>query len=181
MTALLKLFDWVPSWLYAATLAAVLALLGISTVRHTQTSEALHKERAQWAQMTAQAEREARAQSEKFRAIEQELSDARQAHEAENAAILDDLSRARSAARVAAGGLRDAAHAAAQRARKACEAGTTSAVRETTGDAIGVFAQLLGRIDERAGVLADAADRAYIAGRACEREYDNAREALSRQ
>lgn len=175
-----KLFD-VPGWLYAAALAAMMALLGLSTVRHMQTRETLHKERAEWAQMVAKAEREARAQSERYRAIEQELSDARQIHETENAALLDDLSRARNAAAVAAGGVRDAAHSAAERARKACAAGSAAEVRETTGDAIGVLSDVLGRADERAGILADAFDRAYIAGRACEREYESAREALSRQ
>lgn len=178
---MLKLFDLIPSWLYAAALAAMLALLGLSTVRHMQTRETLHKERAEWAQIVAKAEREARAQSERYRAIEQELSDARQIHETENAAILDDLSRARSAAAVAAGGVRDAANAAAERARQACAAGSAAELRETTGDSIGVLALVLERADETAGKLADLAERHYIAGRACEREYESAREALSRQ
>ena len=46
------------------------------------------------------------------------------------------------------------------------------------GDAIGVLAHLLGRADERAGILAAAADAAHAAGAACERDYDTARAAL---
>lgn len=49
------------------------------------------------------------------------------------------------------------------------------------GDAIGVLAHLLGRADERAGILAAAADAAHAAGLACERDYDAARAALTDQ
>jgi hypothetical protein len=41
-----------------------------------------------------------------------------------------------------------------------------------------LLSQLLGESDERAGILADIAEQRGIAGRACEREYDRAREAL---
>lgn len=40
-----------------------------------------------------------------------------------------------------------------------------------TGDAIGVLADVLGRADKRAGILADYADAARIAGQACEQSY----------
>lgn len=176
---MIRIFSLVPSWAYAV--AVLLVALGAQTVRLSSAHSTIDRERAAWAELVAQAEREARAQSEKFRAIEQELSYARQAHEAENAALLDDLSRARNAAAVAAGGLRDAANAAAQRARKACAAGSAAELRETTGDAIGVLGRVLAEIDEHAGVLASALDESRIAGRACERAYDGAREALSRQ
>ena len=49
------------------------------------------------------------------------------------------------------------------------------------GDAIGVLADVLGRCDQRAGILADFADRAHAAGLACERDYDAARAELSRR
>lgn len=42
----------------------------------------------------------------------------------------------------------------------------------TEPDALGVLADVLGRVDERAGILAKAADAAHIAGLACERSYD---------
>lgn len=40
------------------------------------------------------------------------------------------------------------------------------------GDAAGMLANVLGRIDERAGILAAHADAARIAGTSCERDYD---------
>lgn len=45
-------------------------------------------------------------------------------------------------------------------------------------DAVGVLADVLGRADRRAGVLAAFADAAHAAGAACERNYDAARAAL---
>lgn len=57
--------------------------------------------------------------------------------------------------------------AAVAAARAASAAGGPPA-----GDPIGVFADVLSRADERAGVLAAYADRARAAGSACERAYD---------
>jgi len=39
-------------------------------------------------------------------------------------------------------------------------------------DAIGVLADVLGRADTRAGILAEYADAARVAGTSCERDYD---------
>ncbi|WP_422649030.1 DUF2514 domain-containing protein [Cupriavidus sp. H18C1] len=39
------------------------------------------------------------------------------------------------------------------------------------GDPIGVLADVLGRCDRRAGILAEFADSAHVAGSACERAY----------
>ena len=55
---------------------------------------------------------------------------------------------------------------------------TPAGEQPPAGDAIGVLAHLLGRADERAGILAAAADAAHAAGAACERDYGTAREAL---
>lgn len=41
-----------------------------------------------------------------------------------------------------------------------------------TDDPIGMLADVLGRADQRAGILAEYADAARIAGQACERSYD---------
>jgi hypothetical protein len=180
MTAILKLFDLVPGWVYAIALALVVAALGGERWLHNRTRAAHLQDRAEFATLRAQAEAAAAAQSEKFRAIEQELRNAQDTHGKEIEAVLVDLDRARAAGGVASGRLRDAAQAAAARARAACADSTASAVRETAGDAIGVLADVLGRADERAGILADLADRRGIAGRACERAYDEAHEALTR-
>lgn len=40
------------------------------------------------------------------------------------------------------------------------------------GDPIGVLADVLGRADTRAGILAEYADAARVAGASCERDYD---------
>lgn len=56
---------------------------------------------------------------------------------------------------------------------------TPAGKQSPAGDAIGVLADVLGRADQRAGELADFADRAHAAGLACERDYDSAREAVT--
>ena len=55
---------------------------------------------------------------------------------------------------------------------------TPAGKQSPAGDAIGVLADVLGRADRRAGVLAAFADAAHAAGAACERDYDAARAAL---
>jgi hypothetical protein len=53
-------------------------------------------------------------------------------------------------------------------------AGNTNAVGggPSAGDAAGLLADVLGKIDQRAQELAEFADAAHIAGQACERSYD---------
>lgn len=48
----------------------------------------------------------------------------------------------------------------------------TAPIGASTSDPIGVLADVLERADRRAGVLAEYADSARIAGHACERAYD---------
>lgn len=43
---------------------------------------------------------------------------------------------------------------------------------DAAGDPIGVLADVLGRADERSGIVADYADRARVAGLACQRAYE---------
>jgi hypothetical protein len=74
---------------------------------------------------------------------------------------------ARAAAAGAAERLRQRAQAAVVSARAAAAAGSAPA-----GDPIGVLADVLGRADERAGILAEYADRARVAGLACQRSYE---------
>ena len=112
------------------------------------------------------------------RKTEQDLLDAQEDHAAQAQAFHVDLDHARAAARMESVRLRDAINAATQRARAGCAAPATSDLRQAAEDPIGVLAHVLGRADERASVLADLADRRGIAGRACEREYDTARQAL---
>ena len=44
--------------------------------------------------------------------------------------------------------------------------------REAAADAIGVLADVLGRADRRAGILASYADAAHAAGLKCQRDYE---------
>lgn len=78
------------------------------------------------------------------------------------------------ASRTAAAGLRQQLSDFRQRAR--CN--TTAAGGGTPAeDPLFLLSDLLSRADERAGELAEFADRSHIAGRACEAAYDSLRAA----
>lgn len=166
-------------YLLGATLVASI-LTNCATHNRLQAERLEHQTtKAQHADLVAAAE-QLRAQTEaNRRKAEQELRHAQDAHAQEVAALHLDLDRARAAGRVASERVRDAAAAAAERARAQCAAATPADLRAAAGDPVGVLADVLGRIDERASVLAEIADQRYIAGRACEREYENAREKLN--
>lgn len=133
----------------------------------------------------AQAEADARQQAlEHERAItakEQTLTatidtNAKEARRVQTI-LTADRDRARAAERLVREQL--ATIASRYRALGAAGADTAAAGQQPpAGDAIGVLAHLLGRADERAGILAAAADAAHAAGAACERDYDTARAAL---
>jgi hypothetical protein len=65
----------------------------------------------------------------------------------------------------AADRLRERTAELTKRARASCPS-------KATGDPIGVLADVLGRADARAGILAEYADRARIAGQLCEQSYE---------
>ncbi|WP_454765527.1 DUF2514 family protein [Cupriavidus campinensis] len=101
-------------------------------------------------------QRRAAAQSEIANAATKELAGARaDAAAANNAA---GRLRQRVAELVAAG-------------RAAGNPAPTSA-GQAAGDPLDVLADVLGRADQRAGILAEYADAARVAGQACERAYD---------
>lgn len=154
-------------------------LTNCATHNRLQAERLAHQTtRAQHAELVSAADR-LRAQTEASRRqAEQELRDAQEAHAQEVKALHFDLDRARARVAVESGRLRDAARAAVEQARAQCAAATAAELRQAASDPIGVLADVLGRADERASVLAEIADRRYIAGRACEREYDRAREKL---
>lgn len=180
MLAIARAFDIIPGWVYAAVMAALLLVLGGEFISHSNTRNTLNQERAAWAQATQQAQQAALEQSEKYRAIEKELSHAQEVNAAEVSALFVELEYARTAAGLASGRVRDAAASAAARARAQCANSAAAGLRPSTDDPIGVLADVLGRCDARAGLLADLADRRGIAGNACQRAYDEAFEALSR-
>ena len=76
------------------------------------------------------------------------------------------------ASRTAAAGLRQQLADFRQRAR--CNP-TAAGGGTPAEDPLFLLSDLLSRVDERAGYLAEFADRAHIAGRACEAAYDSVR------
>lgn len=68
--------------------------------------------------------------------------------------------------------LRDQNATVAKQWRDALGYTATGGECPAAGDAIGVLADVLGRADRRAGVLASVADAARAAGLKCERDYD---------
>ncbi|WP_261524453.1 DUF2514 domain-containing protein [Burkholderia multivorans] len=95
---------------------------------------------------------------------------AAQQENANHAAKERDLARADAAAAAsAADGLRKQVATLIERARH--PAATTGSA--AAGDALDLLADVLGRVDERSGELAEYADRARIAGQQCERDYDS--------
>lgn len=158
---MIKLFDVVPGWVYAAAVAGLLVATGVSRWQLNTEQLAHQATRTQHAEQRAQAEARARK-------TEQELQDAQARNETETARLQAERDRARADAGRAADRLRNAANALAS----TCKGADASDVGAATGDHIGVLADVLGRADKRAGELADIADARYIAGRACERAYD---------
>jgi hypothetical protein len=177
---MIKLFDVFPGWLWALMLAGVIAAYAI-TGRQLRIERTEHLE-TQLAHQTlvATAETTRADEEKKRRKIEWELNDAVEIHAQEVIVLRQRADASRAAAVAAAGRLRDAAQAAAERARSLCADTATAELRAPTDDPIGVLAYVLGRADERAGELARIADDRGIAGRACERLYDEARTKLNR-
>jgi len=142
----------------------LLALLGLQTVRIAELKQDASDQRAVDAEARLLADRAQRTEERRrTAAVAQEAQDA----QTRIASLEDDLRRAAGAA----DGLRAAAAAAAIRARaQSCAA--APGPREPSADPIGLLADVLGRIDQRAGDLAEYADRLRIAGVACERSYE---------
>jgi len=142
----------------------LLVLLGLQTVRVAELKQDAADQRAADAETRLLADRAQRTEEQRrSAAVTKEATDA----QIRIASLEGDLRLAAGAA----DGLRAAANSAASRARAgACAA--TSGPSQSGADAIGVLADVLGRADQRAGVLAEHADRLRIAGIACERSYN---------
>ncbi|AOK00204.1 DUF2514 family protein [Burkholderia vietnamiensis] len=103
----------------------------------------------------------ARAEEQRRTAAQSEI--AKDANQQRTAALADAF-----AARAAAGSLQQRVDQLVAAARHP----TAAAGGPAAGDALDLLADVLGRADERAGELAEYADRARIAGQQCERDYD---------
>lgn len=174
MTAILKLFDIVPGWVYALICAALLLTAGVERARgqHARTQLAEVKaqiatERANAAEAARKAEQEARAEENRRQAATRKVIDDAQAQaesaraDAVAAGAAADSLRQRVAALVAAAHRGTGNPAAGERSKG-----------EPDSAALDVLAGVLGRADSAAGELATYADRLRIAGQACERQYD---------
>ena len=147
--------------LWPYLLAALLGAAAGAGVEHLISARRLADIQAAAASAQAKAVEAARAEEKRRTAAQQEI--------AEDAAKNRDQARADAAA----------AGSAADSLRKqvaALVAGTrhpaVAAGSPAAGDALDLLADVLGRADQRAGELAEYADRARIAGQQCERDYD---------
>lgn len=177
-----RLLLLMPSWAWAALLMALLAVafgfgVGIGGDRvEARFADARGKwagERQAAAQAQQRVEREYRETEQALIAGHKEKDDAAQN---KLAALAVDLDRSRGAA----DGLRrarDAAVAAARAQTASCAA--PQPIGPTAADPVGMLADVLGRADERAGVLAAFADRTRIAHEACVSEYGAVKAALA--
>lgn len=169
------------AWALAAACALALAAVGVVTHQ-------LHAERAAHTQtrlehqtLIAAAERARADEEARRRKTEQELSDVVETQAQEIAAAQQAAALARTAAVAAGQRMLSATQAAAERARAQCADSSTATAGQTADDdPIGVLADVLGRADEAAGIMGALADERGLAGRACERLYDSARDALTR-
>ncbi|WP_321789219.1 DUF2514 family protein [Burkholderia pyrrocinia] len=112
---------------------------------------------------TAQAKAVDAARAEEQRRTAAQSEIANDANQQRTAALADAF-----AARAAAGSLQQHVDQLVAAARHPTAATGSSAA----GDALDLLADVLGRADQRAGDLAEYADRARIAGQQCERDYD---------
>lgn len=164
----------IPTWIWLAIIGVMFAALSATFVFWEREKSSHSKTKAEYSERVAQAEKSAREQSEKFRAIEQRLSDVQTEAETEASALRLDLDRARAAGGVSSVWLRNAVATAATAARADCSATASAELRETAATASRLLADVHNELDRRAGVYAEEADRRGIAGRACERIHEEA-------
>lgn len=157
----LAIFSLVPGWLYAALLAAALALGGVQTVRLARANTKAVQVSAAAAKATADLITASRAiERTQATAVEKAASNAR--------AQITIARRDAVAARAAADSLRSAADLAAAGACDPGAAGGGDAARAPAH----VLADVLQRADGIAGDLAASLDTARAAGQACQAAYN---------
>lgn len=163
----------VTTWVAAGAIALALGAAGVQTVRLAGEKQDFADARAEWADTRAESSRiRAKAESverEKENRFQQEKDNAILEANAKHDRVAADLVRAKRAA----ASLRDETASTVERAREACKGAELGAGGPPAEDPIGMLADVLGRLDRRAGVLAEYADAARIAGQACERSYDS--------
>lgn len=175
MTALLKVFDILPGWIWALLLAGALALGGVEHVRGNNARTELFKVRAEFAEAAAKAaeavrkaEQAAREEEQRRERAKDEIEDAaNQRIELANAAARD--------ADAVAVSLRSRLAEFAARARQgaANPAASKAGEGKPSADPLDLLARVLTRADDEAGELAKYADALRVAGTTCEAAYDS--------
>lgn len=152
---------------WAIAIAALLLALGAEHLRANNHKTAFAQFRLAVAQENARAEKRFRAEEQRrIAAVEEEAAHAR----AEQTILEGDVVRL---ADVADGLRNDLAEFRRRAARVACPANGSPGKPDTR--ALDLLADLYGRADQEAGVLAEYADRLRIVGGACERTADKVR------
>ena len=149
---------------HLATIAGLLALIGVQQIRVSHAHNQLSDYKLEVAENDRLSQEIAAQESDRRqRAFDEEAQRTRE----EKAALEADVSRLADAA----DSLRD--DLAAFRARAKSNPSTTNRSKSEPGpDPIGVLAGLFERADQRAGELAEYAQRLRSAGSACERAAD---------
>lgn len=178
MRAFFAALDVLPGWLWAVLCAGAISSAAVSGYRLQAARLAHQVTRADHATAMAAAHAAQAAEESRRRQTEQELTDAQEAHARELAAVHLNRDRDRAAGAAVAQRVRNTARAAAELAGSVCADPAAARLRASAADAARMLAELRERADDRAGILARAADDAHLAGLACQRRYDEAREAL---
>jgi len=168
MLIMLKAIFATPERILCAAVLVVLALAGGAVwvyrgERDTARAE-LAQERLDAARAKVKAVDDARIEEQRRAAAQTEIANA----------ATKELEGARAdaaAANDAAGRLRQRVAELVSAGRAAGNPAPTNA-GQAAGDPLDVLADVLGRADQRAGILAEYADAARVAGQACERAYD---------
>lgn len=166
-----KIFDLVPSWVWALSVVGLSAFAASQTASLSTERLAHQASQAEFAEYREQAQAQALKLSEKVLETTADLHDAQDAHTIEAAALRELADHHRAAAATAGKRLQDAAREAADAAARSCQDSTSAQLREAAAATALVLADLRERADNTAGVLARALDDAHFAGAACERRY----------
>lgn len=145
---------------------------GYERVQRADSDSALAEERAASAMRETELTNRALAAEQRERAIEQARAKALQEITDATNAKIAAADAAASAADVSARSLRDRVQALAAAGRRACGNPAVAGGSTATPDPIGVLADVLGRADKRAGLLALEADKRRIRAIACEDAFE---------
>lgn len=160
-----RLLDLVPRWVLLALLAGAVLLVGVERTQVLKARADIAHLRADMAVAQAAAEKRERDKEAQRAADVQEVATHAQSQ-------IDSLAADLADSRGVADSLRAAVDSARRRACPSAPA-AGAGQGQPGADPIGVLADVFTRADQRAGELAEYADRLRIAGTGCERAYDS--------